>query len=106
MVDQDAESTENEELIISLGMLDMRVVEKPAPAYPVLVKAARLRGRTIVEVLIDERGNVVRAEVQSGHPVLRGAVVAAAKRAKFRPTLVNGRRVKVSGLLTYELDEI
>ena len=105
-MDQDAESAEAPELIISLGMLDMRVVEKPTPAYPTLVKAARLRGRTVVEVLIDEGGNVVRAEVQSGHPVLRGAVVAAAKRAKFWPTLVNGRRVKVLGLLTYELDGI
>lgn len=57
-------------------------------------------------MLIDERGNVVRAEVQSGHPMLRGAMVAAAKRAKFWPTLVNGRRVKVLGLLTYELGGI
>ena len=104
MENQDVENTESEELIISVGLLDSRLVEKPAPVYPELMRKAGLGGRMVVEVLIDQRGKVERAVVVSGHPVLHRAVLEAALQAKFYPTLVNGQPVKVSGLLSYDLD--
>ena len=101
---ENQENAEPEEVIIAVGVLDWRVVEKPAPLYPELVRKARLGGRMVVEVLIDKTGKVERAVVVSGHHVLHRAVLEAALQAKFYPTLVNGQPVKVSGLLSYDLD--
>lgn len=54
-----------------------------------------------MQVLIDESGSVVSANAVSGHPLLRDAAVAAARGARFSPTLVDGQPVKVSGVVTY-----
>jgi protein TonB len=54
-----------------------------------------------VEVTIDEEGNVVAAKAVSGHPLLQGASVAAARNAKFTPTKLLGQAVKVQGVLVY-----
>jgi protein TonB len=103
MENEEAEGIAPEEIVIAVGWLNWRAVEKPAPVYPVLVEKARLGGKAVVEVLLDTSGNVERAVVQSGHPVVYPAVLEAARQAKFYPTRVNGQLVKVSGFLTYDL---
>jgi len=57
----------------------------------------------VVEVLVDENGNVVSAEATFGHP-LRAACVAAARAAKFSPTKLAGQPVKISGVINYFFD--
>lgn len=86
---------------ISGGVLNGKAVSKPQPAYPALAKAARASGTVAVQVTVDETGGVVAAEAVSGHPLLRAAAIAAARQAKFSPTLLSGKPVKVTGLLTY-----
>ncbi len=54
-----------------------------------------------MQIIVDEQGNVIAAKAVSGPPKLRSSAEAAAKRAKFRPTLLSGVPVKVSGTLTY-----
>jgi TonB family protein len=54
-----------------------------------------------VEVTIDENGNVISAKAVSGHPLLQSAAVAAARLAKFKPTLLEGKPVKVIGVIVY-----
>jgi outer membrane biosynthesis protein TonB len=54
-----------------------------------------------VQVLIDESGRVVSASATGGHPLLRAAAEAAARGARFSPTLLSGQAVKVSGIITY-----
>ena len=58
-------------------------------------------GSVKVDLLIDEDGNVVRAKAASGKSELFEAAVASARRANFRPTLMAGSAVKVSGFITY-----
>ena len=55
----------------------------------------------MIDVVIDEQGNVISARPMSGHPLLRAAATTAARQAKFSPTKVAGKPVKVSGQLTY-----
>lgn len=86
---------------VSGGVLDGKATSKPQPPYPALAKAARASGRVTVRVLVDETGGVVAAEAVTGHPLLRAAAAAAAKQAKFTPTLLSGKPVRVSGVLTY-----
>jgi protein TonB len=55
----------------------------------------------VVQVIVDENGNVISAHAVSGHPLLQAASVAAARSAKFAPTKLSGQPVKVSGVITY-----
>ena len=87
--------------IVPAGVLNGKAVSKPNPAYPAGAKAAGAQGTVTVRILVDEQGRVERAEAVSGHPALRPAAVEAARRARFSPTLVGGKPVKVSGTLTY-----
>ena len=86
---------------ISGGLLDGKAISKPSPVYPTIAKAARVQGTVVVEVVVGENGNVVLANAVSGPPLLQRAALAAARQAKFSPTLLSGQPVGVSGTLTY-----
>jgi VWFA-related protein/TonB family protein len=86
---------------ISGGVLNGRAVVLPAPAYPPSAKSQRAAGTVTVEVLLDEEGKVVEARAVEGHPALRQSAVEAARRARFSPTILSGRPVKVTGVITY-----
>jgi TonB family protein len=89
---------------ISGGVLNAKAIDMPKPAYPAAARAAHASGTVVVQVLVDESGNVTTAQATSGHPLLRQAAVAAAKQARFTPTKLSGRPVKVSGVLTYNFE--
>jgi periplasmic protein TonB len=87
--------------VVSGGVLNGKAISKPQPAYPPIAKAARASGTVTVQILVDESGRVVSASAVSGHPLLQQAAVAAARQARFSPTLLSGQPVKVSGTVTY-----
>lgn len=86
---------------ISGGVLNGKAVSLPQPAYPPIAKQVNASGQVVVQVLVDERGNVVSASVVSGHPLLHGPALAAARRAKFSPTKLAGKPVRVRGVIQY-----
>lgn len=71
------------------------------PEYPPAAKAVRASGTVAVKVLIDEKGNVRATDALCGHPLLRRSAEEAAKKAKFSPTLMAGKAVRVYGFVTY-----
>ncbi len=87
--------------IISGGVLNGKATSLPQPPYPAVAKAVKAQGTVVVQVEVDEQGQVISASAVSGHPLLRAAAVAAARQARFSPTLLSGKPVKVSGILTY-----
>jgi periplasmic protein TonB len=87
--------------VVRGGVLNERAFLKPEPVYPTVARAAGLRGTVVVEVTVDEGGRVSSAEAVSGQALLRQAAVEAAREARFKPTLLSGRPVRVSGFLTY-----
>jgi protein TonB len=87
--------------VVSGGVLNGKAISKPQPAYPPIAKAARASGTVTVQILVDEGGRVVSASAVNGHPLLQQAAVAAARQARFSPTLLSGQPVKVSGVITY-----
>ena len=56
----------------------------------------------IVQVEIDEQGNVTKANAVSGHPILKMASEKAARKSKFTPTLISGVPVKAKTTITYK----
>ncbi|HKS27582.1 MAG TPA: TonB family protein [Pyrinomonadaceae bacterium] len=86
---------------ISGGVLNARAVSLPKPAYPKVAKAAGASGTVTVQVLVDETGKVTSARAVTGHPLLREAAVQAAYQARFSPTKLSGKPVKVTGVINY-----
>ena len=83
------------------GILNTRAISLPRPEYPEMARAAGAEGTVVVDVVIDETGNVVEATAVSGHPLLRSAAVNASRQARFAPTRLQGRPVRVRGSITY-----
>jgi TonB family protein len=83
------------------GVLNGKAVKLPKPVYPREARAARVQGPVTVQVLIDEEGRVISAAAVSGDPLLHDTAVTAAKGAIFSPTVIDGKPVKVSGVITY-----
>ncbi len=86
---------------ISGGVLNGKAISLPKPAYPPIARAAHASGTVVVQVLIDENGNVVSAHAVSGHPLLQAVAVGAARQARFSPTKLSGQPVKVTGVIQY-----
>ncbi len=100
-MEQNQQTTEP--IILSLGRLDLLAQVKPEPVYPEVARRDGLRGHSVVEVLVDESGNVEQAEFMAGLGIVREAVMKAAMEAKFIGKLVDGVRVKMRGIMIYEL---
>jgi len=96
----DAKPTENTK--IEGGVLNGKALVLPPPAYPTIARAAHASGTVTVRVLIDEDGNVIGAAAMGGHPLLQAAAVAAARQARFSPTLLEGEPVRVTGVIQYK----
>lgn len=86
---------------ISGGILNGKAVNLVKPEYPAEARAAGVGGTVMVQVLLDEEGNVLNATAVSGDALLRQACVIAALGSKFSPTRLSGQPVKVSGVIQY-----
>lgn len=86
---------------LTSSLISSKAVDKPAPPYPPIAKAANVQGTVAVQVVIDEQGRVISAKATSGPPLLLHAAVQAAQRARFTPTVLGGQPVKVTGSITY-----
>lgn len=83
------------------------LIEAPKPIYPPEAREKKVEGEVTVSIVIGEEGTVVSARPTSGPELLQGAAKDAALKARFHPTVVNGKPAKVSGAMTYNfvLDE-
>lgn len=61
----------------------------------------RLEGYVHIGILVDESGQVSCAQVVSGHPIIVGSAIEAARHWKFRPATQNGRKVAFYGVLAF-----
>jgi TonB family protein len=78
-----------------------KVISLPQPTYPAMAKQIRLQGPVNIQILVDEQGKVISAQIVSGHPILSPSAKDAAMRARFTPTVLNGQAVKIQGVITY-----
>jgi TonB family protein len=83
-------------------VLNSKAISLPKPSYPAAARETGASGTVIVQVMIDENGNVASAKAISGHETLLAVCEAAAREAKFSPTIADGKPVKVGGVIVYE----
>ncbi len=86
---------------LSGGVLNGKATYLAKPTYPRAAFDARVGGATVVQVEIDEDGNVTAAKGVSGNPLLIKESEQAALQSKFSPTTLDGKRVRVIGLIVY-----
>ncbi len=92
---------EQKPITISGGVVNGKARNLVTPSYPAAAKNIGAKGQVKIQVLIDEDGNVVSANVVSGHPLLTASARNAAKASKFTPTTLTGQKVKVTGFIVY-----
>ena len=79
---------------------DYQPIVKVAPVYPRRALSRGITGYVIVEFTVDEKGNVVKPVVIEASPegIFDQSAINAVLRFKYKPRLVNGEAVKVSGV--------
>jgi TonB family protein len=83
-------------------ILNGRALILPKPDYPREARELSLQGTVVVEVEIDEKGNVIGAKDRcEGLPYLSESSIRAAFKARFSPTTLSGVPVKVKGVICY-----
>jgi TonB family protein len=76
---------------VSMSLLVGRV----EPAYPIVARQAHVQGTVVLDADISKDGTVETLRVISGHPLLIGAALDAAKQWRYKPYVQNGRPVAV-----------
>ena len=97
----ESRAANSEPSVVKIGIVTGKALRLPKPDYPGAARASRAGGPVSVLVVIDEKGEVFSAEAVSGHPLLRSAAVSVACDARFSPTEIDGKAVRVSGVVTY-----
>src|SRR5687768_3801879 len=86
---------------ISGGVLNGKALKLAKPYYPQSARDSGASGTVVVQILIDETGKVISARAISGHPDLQKVSEDAALESEFSPTRLEGKPVKVTGVIQY-----
>ena len=84
------------------GILNSKVVSKVLPTYPAKAKEKGVQGTVEIQVLVNEDGEVIFTNPQSGPEELWAESVKAAVAAKFSPFTLAGKPAKRTGRLIYD----
>lgn len=79
-----------------------KLVNKVSPVYPQKAKEEGVEGAVVLQITVNERGEVSDIQVVSGHELLSEAAVEAVKQWRYSPTLLNGEPVPVVATVTVQ----
>jgi TonB family protein len=91
-------------IVVGGNIQESKLIRRVEPVYPELAKQARVQGRVVLVVTVDEEGSVAEIKVRNGHPLLYEAAVSAVRQWKYSPTLLNGEPVPVVATVTVRFD--
>ena len=77
-----------------------KLIHRVEPIYPEAARSARVAGVVILEVRIDEAGNVADIKVLRGNPMLDPAAIEAVRQWRYSPTYLKGAPVSVIATVT------
>lgn len=85
---------------VNLGQIN-NAVRLAMPVYPAMARQMNVQGRVIVQVNLDEEGDVISVKATSGPTTLRAASEEAARRSKFNPAKVGDKPAKSTGFVVF-----
>ena len=80
---------------VSSGVVSGMIVKKVEPDYPMIARTARIQGDVVLNAVISKEGMIENLKVESGHPLLIQAAIAAVRQWRYRPFFVSGEPVEV-----------
>jgi TonB family protein len=80
---------------VSQGVGAGLLIKKIPPHYPIDARQAHIQGQVVLTAVISKSGDVEELTLASGHPMLAPSAIAAVKKWKFKPYLVEGQPVEV-----------
>jgi TonB family protein len=87
-------------VVLSAEQLRPRLVHRVDPVYPESARQSGAEGPVRLRVAIARDGSIEDVSALSGNAELAGAAVAAVRRWRYRPTILNGKPVPVLTVLT------
>lgn len=78
-----------------------RLTNSPKIDYPSDARLSRIGGTVVLTAKIDQKGSLFEVESVSGHKLLQGASMMAARKAKFSPTICDGTATMTAVVLTF-----
>jgi len=78
------------------------LVHRVKPVYPEIALRAQITAKVILRITVDEGGRPRNLMVYRGHPLLNEAAITAVKEWRYRPTIQNGKPVRVTILVPVE----
>ena len=87
---------------VSVGNLATNLMSGAPPAYPMGSRRKREQGTVVLRLVISPDGRVTDISVSrsSGYEALDDAALAAVRRWRWSPKMVDGRAVAITGLVT------
>ncbi len=87
-------------LMASQGVSGGTLVRQVQPIYPPQARSARLQGTVVLQVVIDEVGEVRNLKTVSGDAVFAQAAIDAVRQWRYQPYRLNGQPIKMSTHIT------
>ena len=72
-----------------------KLVRRVEPQYPDEARRARVAGKVVLRIVVDEKGNVEDGEFLRSNPLFDLAALEAVKKWKYKPATLYGRPVAV-----------
>lgn len=88
-------------VFIEGGIVNAKALSLAKPRYPLEARNVRASGSVTVRVTIDEQGRIIFACALTGARVLHRASEIAAYQSTFAPTTLEGKPVRVTGVIVY-----
>jgi TonB family protein len=82
---------------------NVKIIKRVAPEYPDEAERARIQGKVVVDITVDEAGNVSNVQVVSGPAELQQSAVDAANQWRFSNSVK--RPVTIQITLQFTLDQ-
>ncbi len=96
----DTEKTPSKNLEMA-GLMIGKIVNLPRPSYLAEARQAGVSGSVVFKITVDETGKVVAAKALCGHSLLVKGAETSIQQAQYKPTIISGQPVKVTGIAIY-----
>jgi TonB family protein len=101
---QGMSKSSREAIRVGGNVQESKLIYRVDPAMPEQAKAARISGIVILQVTVNEEGEVTDIRIVRGHPLLGEPAVNAVKQWRYSPTYLNGEAVPVIAAVTVPFD--
>ena len=91
--------------VINEGNLNSRASFLKQPSYPQKALAEGVTGLVLIEIEINEKGELLSSKTISGHQTLVRSAEAALRKSKFKPTTGCDKPIRIRGIISYNFTQ-